>query len=73
MSKNNIITAERLPNGKVVHTMPDGSKRLLKDETDWSRVKAMTEKEIDAAAKADPDNLPLTNEELKQFKRPTKR
>ena len=69
MSKKNIITVKRLPNGKVVQIMPDGTKRPLKDETDWARVKAMTEKEIEAAAKADRDNPPLTNKELKKFKR----
>jgi len=31
----------------------------------------MTEKEIEEAAKFDPDNPPLTDEELKSFKRPS--
>jgi putative transcriptional regulator len=39
----------------------------LPDETDWERVKTMTEEEIEAAALADPDNPPLTDEELKRF------
>ena len=29
------------------------------DRTDWARLKAMTEEEIEAAAWSDPDNLPL--------------
>jgi uncharacterized protein (DUF4415 family) len=32
--------------------------------TDWARLRAMTEEEIDAAALADEDNPPLTEEEL---------
>lgn len=68
MSKKNIIIVKRLPNGKVVQVMPDGTKRPLTDKTDWARVKSMTEKEIVAAAKSDADNPPLTNKELKKFK-----
>ena len=29
------------------------------DRTDWARLKAMTEEEIEAAAWSDPDNLPM--------------
>jgi uncharacterized protein (DUF4415 family) len=32
--------------------------------TDWARVRAMTEEEINAGAMSDPDNPPLTAEEL---------
>lgn len=39
-------------------------------KTDWARVKAMTEEEINAAALSDPDNPPMTPEELAQL-RPT--
>jgi putative transcriptional regulator len=38
-------------------------------KTDWARVKSMTEKEIVAAAKSDPDAKPLTKMQLKKFKR----
>ena len=38
-------------------------------QTNWNRVKAITEKEIIAAAKSDPDAKPLSKVELKQFKR----
>ena len=37
--------------------------------TDWSAVKLMTEEEINNAAKSDPDALPLSSDQLKQFKR----
>lgn len=41
----------------------------MKSKTDWKRVNSMTEKEIMAAAKSDPDAQPLTTEQLKKFKR----
>lgn len=41
----------------------------MKSKTDWKRVKSMTEKEIIAAAKSDPDAKPLTAAQLKKFKR----
>jgi len=47
------------------HTM----KKMLKDRTNWKKVKALTEKQIIAAAKSDPDNKPLTRAQLKKFKR----
>lgn len=40
-----------------------------KGETDWERVDAMTEEEINAAALSDPDAQPSTEEELSQFRR----
>ncbi|MDQ3692057.1 MAG: helix-turn-helix domain-containing protein [Chloroflexota bacterium] len=36
--------------------------------TDWARVLATTEEEIDANALADPDNPPLTDEELARMR-----
>lgn len=38
-------------------------------KTDWDRLKAMTEEEINAAALSDPDCPPLTEEQLSRFKR----
>jgi len=69
MSGKNMITVERLPDGRVVQVMTDGSKHLLQDQTDWARLRAMTESEIEAAAVVDLDNPPLTDEELKKFRR----
>jgi uncharacterized protein (DUF4415 family) len=37
--------------------MPEG-------RTDWERVRSMTEEEIEANAASDPDNPPLTEEQL---------
>lgn len=36
----------------------------------WARLDAKTDEEIEAAALSDPDNPPLTEEELKRFRRP---
>lgn len=46
--------------------MPDGSFVELEDKTDWARVKAMTEEEIEANALSDPDSGWETDEELEQ-------
>lgn len=40
-----------------------------KSRTNWAKLKAMTEKEIRAAAKSDPDAPLLTSSELRKFKR----
>ena len=40
----------------------------MEDLTDWERVNNMTEEEIEQNAVDDPDNLPLTDEELKYLK-----
>lgn len=37
--------------------------------TDWERVSAMTEAEVTAAARADPDAPPMTAEQLAQLRR----
>ena len=40
------------------------------DRTDWERVRNMTDEEVEAAALADPDAQPLTDEELARAFRP---
>jgi putative transcriptional regulator len=48
----------------------EGNEELLPEkEFDWSRLEAMTDEEIDAAARADPDAQPLTDEQLKRMRR----
>lgn len=39
----------------------------MEDLTDWERVNNMTEEEIEQNALDDPDNPPLTDEELEKF------
>jgi uncharacterized protein (DUF4415 family) len=43
----------------VLVEQPDGSYRAPESRTDWGRVRAMTEEEIETAAEADPDSPPL--------------
>jgi hypothetical protein len=52
--------------GKIVRYRHDG---MPPDDTDWTRVMAMTEEEITAAAKADPDAQPLTLQLLARMRR----
>lgn len=69
MSKETIIVARRLPDGTLVEELPDGSTRPLPDQTDWERLRAMTDEEVEAAALSDPDNPPLTVEQLRRMRR----
>ena len=57
-----------LPNDRVVEVLPDGSFRDIPDNTDWERLRNMTEEEIEANALSYPDNPPLTDEELKRMR-----
>jgi putative transcriptional regulator len=69
MSESNIVRARSLPDGTVVQVMPDGSTRPIESRTDWARLDAMTEEEIEENALSDPDNPPLTDEELARMRR----
>ncbi len=63
--ENTLIKARLLDDGTVVRVMPDGSTRPFdKSRTDWARVDAMTEEEIEATALADLDSAPETEEEI---------
>ncbi len=61
------ITVDR-KNGATVQFMQDGSQRVLADKTDWVRLNALTDADIEAAAEADLENPLLTDAELKQFR-----
>lgn len=64
MSDENTVVFRRLPDGTSLQVMPDGTTRPYVSKTDWARLDAMTEEEIEANALSDPDNPPLTDEEL---------
>ena len=61
-----MIRARLLADGSVVQLLPDGMERPFPDDdgTDWARLNAMTEEEIEANALADPDSAPETEEEI---------
>ncbi len=44
-------------------------KHKIRGKTNWEKVKTLTEKQIIASAKSDPDAKPLTKVQLKKFKR----
>ncbi|MFT4038971.1 MAG: hypothetical protein QM692_12375 [Thermomicrobiales bacterium] len=69
MSESNIVRAQVLPDGSVMQIMPDGSLQPIESHTDWARLEAMTEEEIEANALADPDSAPWTAEELARMRR----
>lgn len=68
MSESNIVKVRSLPDGTVVQVFPDGSTKPIESRTDWARLEAMTEEEIEANALADPDNPPITPEELARMR-----
>lgn len=50
--------ARRRPPAKALHT-----------KTDWRAFDAMTDEEVEAAARSDPDAQPLTDADMKRMKR----
>lgn len=64
MSDSIVINARRLGDGTFVQELPDGTYRRIESRTDWKRLAAMSEEEIEANALADEDNPPMTAEEL---------
>ncbi len=68
MSDENTIRVVRLADGRVFQELDDGSQKQLFDNTDWARVHAMTEEEIEANALSDPDNPPWTEEEIARLR-----
>ncbi len=50
MHERDTIRARRLADGTLVQILPDGTTRPLTSRTDWRRLAAMTEEEIEANA-----------------------
>lgn len=57
-----------MKNNNEVYKLKDG--RTVQGSTDWERIEAMTDEEVTAAALSDPDAQPLTEEQLRKFRRP---
>ena len=68
MKNETTISAKRIDN-KIVQILPDGSTRPFEDHTDWSRLRAMTDEEVTAAALSDPDAQPMSDEQLQRARR----
>ena len=48
---------------------PDGSTQPLVGAADWAKLEAMSDQDVEAAALADPDALPLTPERMAKMRR----
>jgi uncharacterized protein (DUF4415 family) len=59
MSAESPTRAVLTQDGRVLIEQPDGSYRVARGRTDWDRVRAMTEEEVEAAAASDADAPPL--------------
>lgn len=57
------MTQAFLIDGRIYTRQPDGSMRPSAGATDWKKLEARTEAEIEAAAINDPDALPMSDEE----------
>ena len=59
MSAEDLTGAVLTQDGRVLIEQPDGSYRPSERRTDWGRVRALSDDEIEAAAASDPDAPPL--------------
>jgi uncharacterized protein (DUF4415 family) len=56
MGKERIVRlVSQLPDGEAIVEHADGRLERLKDQTDWQRLDAMSDDEIETAARSDPD------------------
>src|SRR5665213_1618160 len=62
------IRTRRKRDGTFVEVIAGGPMGPPVDRTDWARLDAMTDAEIAAAALDDPDNPPLTDDDLRRMK-----
>ena len=69
MSNEGMIRARRLADGSIVQVLPDRSTQPFAQKSDWARVDAMTDEEVEANALSDPDNPPITAAQLARMRR----
>lgn len=69
MPDDALIRARRLRDGSIVQLLPDGSICPFTQRSDWTRVDAMTEAEVEANALADAVNPPITRADLARMRR----
>ena len=56
-----------MQNKQKIFPLSDGS--AVPDLSDWGRFDALTDEQVIAAARSDPDAFPLADEELRRFRR----
>jgi uncharacterized protein (DUF4415 family) len=59
MSTEDLTRAVVTQDGRVLIEQPDGSYRSPRSRTDWARVRALSDEEVETAAASDPDAAPL--------------
>jgi len=69
MKKSNTIIARRKSDGSLVRVDDTGAETPLIDKTNWKRLRNMTDAEVEAAARSDPDNPPRSKEQLAKARR----
>ena len=69
MSNETTTVARLQSDGTLVQVLSDGTTRPMKGQTDWERVRAMTDEEVHAAALADPEAQPVTPERRAKMQR----
>ena len=62
MTDSKTTKAIRTDDGRVLIEQPDGSFREIKGKTDWDRLEQMTDEDIEKAAEADMDALPMKDD-----------
>lgn len=62
MAKTEHVDVVRLE-GALFERQPDGTLKPLAGLSDWTRVDAMTDEEIERTAVSDPDTAPLSDED----------
>lgn len=67
MNDIDTVTLRVKPDGSIVRVLPDGRERPHDMAgIDEERLDAMTDEQVEANARSDPDNPPWTDEELEQ-------
>ncbi len=70
MSKETITVVKRQSDGRILQILDDGSTQELVDTTDWEALRAMSDEAVEAAALADPDAQPVTEQDAKMHRVP---
>ena len=69
MSRKNIIAARRSSNKTLARALSARPIARPENKTDWKRLRALTEAEVQTAALADPDARPVRKTDLKRMRR----
>ncbi len=68
MSEENTVRVRLYEDGTLIDEAA-GKPYESPEKTDWAKFDALTDEEVEAAALSDPDNPPMTEQQLKGFRR----